>query len=220
MIEINSLKKNYPQANKELQILKGVHCQINEGDTVAILGESGSGKSTMLSLLAGLDNATSGEIKINGTNITELNQEQLTKFRASSIGIIFQQYHLVPFLTALENVSLPLEILKFDNPQQKAKDILKDVGLEARYDHFPEQLSGGEAQRVAMARAMIIGPKLLLADEPSGSLDEKTGDKVIDLMFDMIEKNKITSIIVTHSKELAKRCQRVLTLQDGILHES
>jgi putative ABC transport system ATP-binding protein len=186
---------------------------------VAIVGQSGSGKSTLLSLLAGLDQADSGEVVVDGVNISAMSEEQITEFRGQNIGIIFQQYHLVAHLTSLENVMLPMEILGRPDAEAQAQALLKEMGLEHRMNQFPSRMSGGECQRVAIARALAVRPKILLADEPSGNLDTHTGEKVMDIFFNAAKKYQITTILVTHSEELAKRCQKTLRLCEGQLLE-
>ena len=220
-LKVTGLTKNYHQADRELQVLKGLDLEVATSETVAILGESGSGKSTLLALLAGLDRPTEGEIQVGQTRLSQLNEEQLTSFRGRQIGIVFQQYHLMPHFTAIENISLPLEIQghDFEPAREKAIRALEDVGLKDRATHFPAQLSGGECQRVAIARALIARPKLLLADEPSGNLDDETEKTVMDIFFRLVEENQITGLMVTHSRKLSLRCQRRLTLQQGRLQE-
>lgn len=216
---LNQVRKGFHQGETEIQVLKGLNASIEPGQVVAIVGQSGSGKSTLLSLLAGLERADSGEILVDSVNLVPLSEQQITLFRAQNIAIVFQQYHLIAHLTALENVMLSLEILKMDNPRERAEEALRELGLGHRLNHFPSQLSGGECQRVAIARALIVKPKILLADEPSGNLDIHTGDKVMDVFFDIVRKHKITTILVTHSEALAKRCERVLRLEEGQLRE-
>ncbi|HWK54268.1 MAG TPA: ABC transporter ATP-binding protein, partial [Hyphomicrobiales bacterium] len=177
--------------------------------------QSGSGKSTLLTLLAGLDAPTSGSIILNGQNLQALSEEQLSKFRARNIGIIFQQFHLMSHLTALENVSLPLDLFHDAQAAAKAEQALEQVGLGKRKTHFPHQMSGGECQRVAIARAMVVRPAILLADEPTGNLDSKTGAYVSDMIFDLVREHGMTMLFVTHNEELAKRCAREQRLQDG-----
>ncbi|MBX2987809.1 MAG: ABC transporter ATP-binding protein [Bdellovibrionaceae bacterium] len=212
---IKNLKKSYHQGDENIEILRGLNAEIGQGRIVAIVGRSGSGKSTLLSLLAGLEGADSGRIEIDGTDITGLSEKELTDFRARRISIVFQQYHLVSHLTALENVMLPLEILGRDQAREKATALLKRMGLEHRLHHVPGKMSGGECQRVAIARALVVEPKILLADEPSGNLDTDTGDKVMDLFFEMARSTGITTILVTHSESLAARCQQILRLSHG-----
>ncbi|MBY0314684.1 MAG: ABC transporter ATP-binding protein [Bdellovibrionales bacterium] len=215
ILNAENLQKKYQQGETTVVALAGVDLQLQPGETVAIVGASGSGKTTLLSLIAGLDLPSEGSVSINKKNLSQLSPPELAAVRAKDIGIIFQQFHLTPHLTALENVCLPLEILKDPNPIDKAKAALDSVGLGHRQHHLPSQLSGGESQRVAMARALVKEPMLILADEPSGSLDYQTGVKVMDLLFDLVEKRKSTLLLVTHDSELAKRCQRQMHLQQG-----
>lgn len=213
ILEIHKLGKVYPQ--NHTVVLKDLDLTIRKGEKVAVIGPSGTGKSTFLSLVAGLDRPTQGQLNFLGRDLALLKQQELTQLRAEHIGIVFQQFHLMTHLTALENVLLPLMILNKPVEEQKAITLLKRVGLGERLGHFPSQLSGGECQRVAIARALIIEPDLLLADEPSGNLDAKTGAEVMNLLFDVIEENKSTLLLVTHNHELANKCDRVLTLKDG-----
>lgn len=214
-LEIKNLKKSFRQGDTEVEVLKGLSAKIEDGQCVAVLGQSGSGKSTMLSILAGLERADQGEIWVGEQNIAEMDERTMTLFRAKSISIVFQQYHLVGHLSALENVMLPLEILKSPEAQERAQKILEEMGLSHRMHHKPSQLSGGECQRVAIARALVMEPKILLADEPSGNLDVETGNMVMDRFFEIIKKHKTTTLLVTHSESLAKRCERQLSLQNG-----
>jgi len=224
MIHVSNLGKIYVQESNRLQILKNLSFNVEKGKTISILGHSGSGKSTLLSLLVGLDSPTEGTVEINQENITNMNEEDLARFRAKHIGFVFQQFHLIAHLTAEENVTLPLEIL---NPNasrselkiyvQQAKEMLKSVGLENRNRHFPHQLSGGECQRVAIARALIHKPFLLLADEPSGNLDQKTGEGVMRLLFESVRERQMTFVLVTHNEELAKHCDQIYDLKEGVL---
>lgn len=211
------LKKSFFQGDQEIPILKGLNLKAEIGKSTAILGKSGSGKSTLLSLLAGLDKPDSGDLIFDGVSYASLNEEDLTLFRGQRMGIIFQQFHLLPHLSALENVSLAAEILNKPNARVLAQEALKKVGLSHRENHLPLKLSGGERQRVAIARALVIQPALLLADEPSGSLDEGTGREVMDLLFDLVRGEGTGLILVTHSLELAKCCDEILRLDDGVL---
>lgn len=217
IVLIKELSKNFIQGSKTLQILKSINLEINQGETVAITGQSGSGKTTLLSLLCGLDLPHHGDIQIDGEVISQMNEQERTLFRGRNLGIVFQQFHLMPHLTALENVALPLEINGRSNAQKKAEDALAKVGLLERLQHFPEQLSGGEKQRVAIARAMVTTPRLLIADEPSGNLDNETGEMVMNLLFELVAKEKITLLLVTHDPVLAARCSRQLRLKNGEL---
>lgn len=216
-LQINNLKKTYWQGSTKIEALKDINLSIESGELVAILGASGSGKSTLLGLLAGLDYPESGSVELNGVNLYALNDKDRTAFRAKNISLVFQQYHLVPHLSAVENVKLPLEILGNPDTSSLAENILSAVGLKERLHHLPSQLSGGECQRVAIARALITNPKLLLADEPSGNLDSDTAQAVMDLFFTTVRQEKITSVLVTHNEDLAKRCDRILRLKGGTI---
>ncbi|MEO5971191.1 MAG: ABC transporter ATP-binding protein [Bdellovibrionia bacterium] len=215
--KVKNLSKTYFQAGLPIQVLKGLDFQIMKGETVAVVGQSGSGKSTFLSLLAGLDRPTQGTVELAGQDIFLLNETKLAKFRSRNLGIIFQQFHLMSYLSALQNISLPLEIARIPGAESLAAEALKQVGLEHRINHLPQQLSGGEKQRVAIARAFIIRPKLLLADEPSGSLDPKTGEEVLEILFEQVKSSHMSMILVTHNESLAKKCDRQLCLEDGKL---
>jgi len=217
ILQIKDLCKTFrTAANLEpIEVLKNLNLDMEQGETLAILGQSGSGKSTFLTLLAGLDSPTSGAIILNGQDMQDLDEEALSKFRARNIGIIFQQFHLMSHLTALENVSLPLDLFKDPDAEDKSREALEQVGLGKRMGHFPHQLSGGESQRVAIARAMVVRPSILLADEPTGNLDSSTGDIVSDMIFDLVDRHGMTMLFVTHNEELAKRCARQQRLQDG-----
>lgn len=219
-LKIVNLRKAYHQGDQKIEVLKGLEVDVPNGQMISILGQSGSGKSTLLTLLAGLESADAGEILIDGKNLVTMNEKDLTSFRASHISLVFQQYHLVPHLTALENVTLPLEILGREKSEQKAKRLLEELGLSHRLDHTPSRLSGGECQRVAIARALVVEPKLLLADEPSGNLDVHTGDKVMDLFFDVAKRHGITVVLVTHSEALAARCEKTYRLANGVFAEA
>lgn len=221
MIQIKDLTKSYKMVSDETQqdirILNQLNLTVQTGETVAIVGASGSGKSTLLGLVSGLDQPDSGEVIINNQSLQKLNHKDVTGFRASNIAIVFQQYYLVQHLTALENVLLPLEILNQKLDDGFVKNLLDQVGLSHRMHHKPNQLSGGESQRLALARALVIKPSLLLADEPSGSLDVDTGQKIMSLFFDQVKKNKTTTVLVTHDPILAKKCDRVFQLTNGQL---
>ena len=189
--------------------------QVKHGEAVAIVGESGSGKTTLLSLLAGLDQPSAGSIGLLGNSLGGLDEEDLAALRRKDIGFVFQQFHLVPGMSALENVRLPLEIAKANNPDQTAKAALASVGLASKLDNKPNQLSGGEQQRVAIARAFATQPKVLFADEPTGNLDNKTGALIEDLLFDLRQQHDTTLLLITHDATLAERCDRTLTLVNG-----
>ena len=216
LLEINQLYKSFPQADDgQIDVLKNINLEIHEGETVAVVGQSGSGKSTLLSLMAGLDRQTAGSLRLRDKEISEMSEVKLTQFRAENIGIIFQQFYLMPHLTALENVSLPLEMFGYEDYLNRAKEALEQVGLSDREQHFPHQLSGGESQRVAIARAVVARPSILLADEPTGNLDNETGVQVANLLFDLVKTTGMTMLLVTHNTEMAKRCSRQMTLQFG-----
>ena len=217
ILEVSNLNKNFEFAagTETIQVLKDLNINMEAGETVAILGQSGSGKSTLLTLLAGLDSPSSGGILLNEQDMQSLSEEELSTFRAQNIGIIFQQFHLMPHLTALENVSLPLDLFKDKASFTKAQEALEQVGLGHRVDHFPYQLSGGECQRVAIARAMVVRPSILLADEPTGNLDNTTGEHISDMIFDLVERHNMTLLFVTHNEQLALRCSRQMRLQGG-----
>ena len=216
ILEISGLYKSFPHAGTgQIEVLKNLNLEVQEGETVAVVGQSGSGKSTLLSLLAGLDRQTYGSLRLRDQQISEMSEAKLTQFRAENIGIIFQQFYLMPHLTALENVSLPLEMFGHEDSQVRAQEALQHVGLTDREKHFPHQLSGGESQRVAIARAIVIRPSILLADEPTGNLDNATGVQVANLLFDLVKTTGMTLLLVTHNTKLAQRCSRQLTLYSG-----
>ena len=200
-----------------VDILNDVNLSIYQGDSVSIVGPSGSGKTTLLMVIAGLEYITRGDIRVCDQNLSKLNEDQLAKLRGRNIGIVFQSFHLVPTMTALENVALPLEFLKISDALEKAKSILNDVGLSHRMSHFPSQLSGGEQQRVALARAMAPGPSVLLADEPTGNLDSHTGANIIEMMFKLRETHNTTLILITHDNHLAGQCETRYLIEDGRL---
>ncbi len=217
VLAASKVTKQVTSPEGTLTILSDVSFAIDEGQSVAIVGASGAGKSTLLGLLAGLDLPTSGQIWLNGASLTELDEDGRAELRAASVGFVFQSFHLVPSLTALENVMLPLELSGLDAPRRKAETILEQVGLGDRRSHYPSQLSGGEKQRVAIARAFATEPAVLFADEPTGNLDSRTGDTVIELMFELNRNSSTTLVLVTHDKSLAGRCARELSLDAGRL---
>jgi putative ABC transport system ATP-binding protein len=217
---LKNISKTYHQGEIEIPVLMNLNAEIEPGEVVSIVGQSGSGKSTLLSILAGLERANSGDILVDSVNLATLTERALTLFRAQNISIVFQQYHLIAHLTALENVMIALEILKIEKPKQRAEEALLELGMGHRLNHFPSQLSGGECQRVAIARALVMKPKILLADEPSGNLDIQTGEKVMDVFFSVVRRHKITTILVTHSDLLADKCDRTLRLEQGQLRQS
>jgi putative ABC transport system ATP-binding protein len=217
VLAARNVSKQVSSPEGSLTILSNVSFAINKGDSVAVVGASGAGKSTLLALLAGLDLPTEGEIWLDAINLTNLDEDGRAAVRAANVGFVFQSFHLVPSLNALENVMLPLELAGFDSPRQKAMDILQQVGLGERWSHYPAQLSGGEKQRVAIARSFATEPAVLFADEPTGNLDSRTGEHVIDLMFELNRNSSTTLILVTHDKTLAARCDRIIGLDGGLL---
>ena len=219
MLQLEKISKVYPHGSGTIEVLKDLSVSIKKGERIAILGPSGSGKSTLLALLGGLDRPTTGRLLLDGQDLGVCGEEELTALRAKKISIVFQQFHLMAHLTALENVSLPLKILKRPHPSETAAEALTKVGLGSRLDHFPHELSGGECQRTAIARALVTRPSLLLADEPSGNLDVATGDQVMKLLFELVEQAGTTLVLVTHNATLADWCDRKLLLKDGTLHE-
>jgi putative ABC transport system ATP-binding protein len=214
-LKIDNLVKSYVQGHEKLTILNHLNMFVETSEVVAVVGASGSGKSTFLSLVAGLDRFDQGDIQINKKSIKSLSQAEMTEFRARNIAFIFQQFHLIPHLTAFENIALPLEILGRDFSETEISAALSAVGLSHRGHHKPGELSGGECQRLALARGLITKPNLLLADEPSGNLDTETGERVMNVFFDQVRATKTTTILVTHDRELASRCDRVYTLKNG-----
>lgn len=217
MLKLNSLSKSYKQGSQNIEIFENLNFYVKEGQRVAIMGKSGSGKSTLLSLISGIIKPNSGDISLNSTFYKDLKESELNDFRATNIGFIFQNFHLVSYLNALENVMLPAKVCNISAPKEKAVKLLNSVGLAHRLDHLPGELSGGEKQRVAIARALIHNPKIILADEPSGNLDEETGIAVMDILFELIKKNNMTLILVTHSKDVATRCEKTYELNMGKL---
>jgi len=217
IIVVKDLGKSVSLGQESLTILEGIDLQVNSGETVALVGASGSGKSTLLGLLAGLDLPTLGSIEILGKSLGELDEEGRARLRAEQIGFVFQSFLLLPTMTALENVMLPAELRGEHDCEPRARELLAAVGLGERLHHMPPRLSGGEQQRVAIARAFMTRPSLLLADEPTGNLDSKTGDKVIELLFELNRKHGTTLLVVTHDAELAGRCQRQLVMAGGRL---
>lgn len=215
ILDVHNLTKSYRSGSKSLTVLEGVSFGIETGATFAIVGPSGSGKTTLLGLCAGLDLPTSGFVSLNGVELYKLNEDQRAAIRNQYVGFIFQNFQLVPTLTALENVMVPMELLGQKNAKAKAMDLLGKVGLADRQDHYPTQLSGGEQQRVSLARAFSNDPKILFADEPTGNLDEETSEKVVKLIFDLNQAAGTTLVLVTHDLELAQRTQRVIRLKGG-----
>ena len=217
VLAANNVSKQVSSPEGTLTILSEVSFGIARGDSVAVVGASGAGKSTLLALLAGLDLPTSGEIWLDSNNLTNLDEDGRAAVRAASVGFVFQSFHLVPSLNALENVMLPLELAGKSEPKKAADEIMQKVGLGERRSHYPSQLSGGEKQRVAIARAFATEPAVLFADEPTGNLDSHTGDNVVELMFELNRNSSTTLVLVTHDQALANRCNRILGLDAGCL---
>jgi len=200
-----------------VDILKGITLDVRAGESLGLIGPSGSGKSSLLMLMGGLETATGGIVTALGNDLTKMDEDALARFRRDNMGVVFQSFHLIPTMTALENVATPLELAGDLDAFDKAAQELADVGLKHRLDHYPAQLSGGEQQRVALARAAVTTPRILLADEPTGNLDETTGDEIVSHLFGLRDRNGATLILVTHSQSLASRCDRVIRLRDGML---
>jgi putative ABC transport system ATP-binding protein len=215
LLRAESLTKKVSSPEGELTILDSVTIDVPRGHTAAIVGPSGAGKSTLLALLAGLDEPTSGKVWLNGAELTALDEDGRAGLRNREVGFVFQSFHLLPSLTAIENVLLPLELASTANAPARARQALVDVGLEHRLRHYPKQLSGGEKQRVAIARAFVTQPSLLFADEPTGNLDNKTGAKILDLLFDLNRAAGTTLVLVTHDLDAAGRCQHLIELAGG-----
>jgi putative ABC transport system ATP-binding protein len=217
LLTAQAVCKSVIMADQTLPILKAVSLAVNPGESLAIVGASGSGKSTLLGLLAGLDRPTSGSIQMLGHALEQLSEDQRAQVRARHVGFVFQSFQLLPNLTALENVMLPLEISNASDTRQRATDMLNAVGLGERLQHYPNQLSGGEQQRVALARAFVCEPDILFADEPTGNLDTQTGARIADLLFGLNANHNTTLVLVTHDQTLAQRCQRTLVMTAGEL---
>jgi len=217
VLEAKSLSKQVSSPEGTLTILSDVSFAISAGESVAVVGPSGAGKSTLLALLAGLDLPSDGHVVLNKANLSDLDEDGRAQLRAESVGFVFQSFHLVPSLNALENVMLPLELAGQSNARNAALDIVKEVGLAERWSHYPAQLSGGEKQRVAIARAFATEPAVLFADEPTGNLDSRTGANIMELMFELNRSSSTTLVLVTHDQALAKRCDRILSLDVGKL---
>ena len=215
MIEIRDLHLSLVGGAGPVNILRGVNLSVQSGETISIVGPSGAGKTTLLMALSGLERPSSGQVKIADTDLTAISEDDLARFRRRHVGIVFQSFHLVPTMTALENVSLPLEFAAAAHPADRAKAALEKTGLGDRLHHFPGELSGGEQQRVALARAFVANPSLLLADEPTGNLDRDTGIMVMDLLFSLQQEHGTTLVLVTHDESLASRCHRSIQMLDG-----
>ena len=217
VIQASNIDKTVSGPNGDLTILKDVSVEVSAGEAVAIVGPSGSGKSTLLGLLAGLDQPSSGNIQLLGQSLADLDEDQCARLRAGRVGFVFQSFQLLPGLSALENVMLPMELAGNDNAAELANDMLAEVGLAERAKHHPLQLSGGEQQRVAVARAFVSQPDLLFADEPTGNLDADTGNRIVDLMFRLRERQQTALVLVTHDSSLADRCDKRLRMVSGQL---
>lgn len=215
VLEVENLTKKYPSGNRSLTVLDGVSFQIEQGSATAIVGPSGSGKSTLLGLAAGLDRPSSGRVVLNGRDLNPLSEEQLAELRNQHVGFVFQNFQLIPTLTALENVMVPLELRGGNHSREKAEELLSRVGLGDRLHHYPAQLSGGEQQRVSLARAFVNRPLILFADEPTGNLDGETSGAVAELLFQLNRDEGTTLVVVTHNLELASKTERVITLRSG-----
>ena len=217
MIVTKNLFVTLPSQAGAVNIIRGIDLSIASGETVGLIGPSGSGKSTLLMVLAGLEPASQGQVIVSGRDYASMDEDALSRFRRSSVGIVFQSFHLVPTMTAVENVALPLELAGVGLAFDKAEAMLKEVGLAHRLAHYPAQMSGGEQQRTALARALVANPPVLFADEPTGNLDQNTGRQIMDLILRLAEERGTTVLLITHDRALADRCARVETMQDGRL---
>lgn len=217
IISLNNTQLTLAANAGAVEILRGIDMEIDKGETLGLTGPSGSGKSSLLMILGGLERATSGSVSVLKNDLTQMNEDELARFRRKHMGIVFQSFHLIPTMTALENVATPLELAGQRDAFERAATELAAVGLGDRVDHYPAQLSGGEQQRVALARAVVLRPDILLADEPTGNLDAATGSAIMDLLFDLRDRYNSTLILVTHAPELAARCDRIIRLRDGLI---
>ena len=215
-LHLKDVHLTLPAASGPVNILRGVNLKVKPNEILAIIGPSGSGKSSLISMSAGLEKPTSGDVFLLGEKINSQNEDQLARLRRGRVSMVFQSFHLLPTMTAYDNVRVPLEIAKLDNVNDRSAQMLKDVGLGDRMDHYPGQLSGGERQRVAIARALACDPDLIFADEPTGNLDQVTGQGVADMLFNIAKDRGTTLILVTHDLALAKRAGRIVTMQDGL----
>jgi putative ABC transport system ATP-binding protein len=220
MLEVKNLTKTYSSGGKDLTVLHEVSFQIGTGDSFAIVGPSGSGKTTLLGLCAGLDHATTGSVILNGVTLDKLNEDERAAVRNQYVGFVFQNFQLIPTLTALENIMIPLELRGDNQAEKKAMDLLRKVGLADRHDHYPSQLSGGEQQRIAIARAFSNSPKILFADEPTGNLDAETKETVENLLFELNREAGTTLVVVTHDLDLASKTKHILKLKGGRMIEN
>ncbi|MCF8473752.1 MAG: ABC transporter ATP-binding protein [Emcibacter sp.] len=220
ILQLRNIFLSFQGEGHDVRVLNGVNLDIDKGCSVAILGPSGSGKSSLLSIMTGLEKQTSGSVSVNDHILDHMNEDKLALFRRDNIGIILQSFHLIPTMTALENVAVPLELSGRKDALEIAKEALDHVELSHRLNHYPSQLSGGEQQRVAIARALAPNPKIIFADEPTGNLDVKTGAKIIDLIFDLQKKFNTTLVIITHDTAVADHCDRILRMEDGLVIEA
>ncbi len=215
VISLNNMHLTLSGNAGSVDILKSISLTVQKGETLGLIGPSGSGKSSLLMIMAGLENATSGDVSVMGNDMTSMNEDQMARFRRDHMGVVFQSFHLIPTMTALENVATPLELAGDREAFSKAEAELRAVGLGERLDHYPAQMSGGEQQRVALARAAAPKPEILLADEPTGNLDSTNGKAIMEMLFDLRDRHGSTLVLVTHDTELAARCDRIIKLRDG-----
>ena len=220
LLKLSNVNLNYTIDSKSINILKNISFEADNKETISVVGESGSGKTSLIMLIGGLEKVSSGNIFFRDSELSKMNEDEISEIRRKNIGIVFQSFYLIPNYTALENVSLSLEINKFDNPTAKAKEILDRFGLSNRFNNFPSQLSGGEQQRVAIARSVAMKPELILADEPTGNLDSENTDKISSLLFNYIEDENASLIMVTHDNNLANLTKRKIIIKDGVISEN
>mgnify|MGYP005667911463 CR=1 FL=1 len=220
LLKLSNVNLNYTIDSKSINILKNISFDVDYKETISVVGESGSGKTSLIMLIGGLEKVSSGNIFFRDSELSKMNEDEISEIRRKNIGIVFQSFYLIPNYTALENVSLSLEINKFDNPTVKAKEILDRFGLSNRFNNFPSQLSGGEQQRVAIARSVAMKPEIILADEPTGNLDSENTHKISNLLFNYIEDENASLIMVTHDNNLANLTKRKITIKDGVISEN
>ena len=220
LLKLSNVNLNYTIDSKSINILKNISFDVDYKETISVVGESGSGKTSLIMLIGGLEKVSSGNIFFRDSELSKMNEDEISEIRRKNIGIVFQSFYLIPNYTALENVSLSLEINKFDNPTAKAKEILDRFGLSNRFNNFPSQLSGGEQQRVAIARSVAMKPEIILADEPTGNLDSENTHKISNLLFNYIEDENASLIMVTHDNNLANLTNRKITIKDGVISEN
>ena len=220
LLKLSNVNLNYTIDNKSINILKNISFDVDYKETISVVGESGSGKTSLIMLIGGLEKVSSGNIFFKDSELSKMNEDEISEIRRKNIGIVFQSFYLIPNYTALENICLSLEINKFDNPTVKAKEILDRFGLSNRFNNFPSQLSGGEQQRVAIARSVAMKPEIILADEPTGNLDSENTHKISNLLFNYIEDENASLIMVTHDNNLANLTKRKITIKDGVISEN